>query len=134
MNNENLIPLNRRPIEQAREIQRQGGRASVEARRRRKELKQLLQMLIDEDAKRALKNKEQSRQGDSVSNREGAKSELRKTKEQKRAVREFAKSVTDVIERMTPHPQNSADYLKGFDMARACALELIRVCAKERTK
>lgn len=127
MNDENLIPLNRRPTDEAREIQRQGGKASGEARRRKKELQRLLQTLIDEDARQAVKNKERSRENNAT-NRERAKSEPRK-----QAVREFAESITDVISRMTPHPQNSADYLKGFDMARACAVELIRVCAKGRT-
>lgn len=133
MNDENLIPLNRRTTDEAREIRRQGGKASGEARRRKKELRDTLQMLIDYDASQAVTNKERSRENNAT-NRERAKNEPRKTKAQKQAVQDFAESITDGISRMTPHPKNSADYLAGFDMARACALELIRVCARDRTR
>ncbi len=42
MNDENLIPLNRRPTDEAREIQRQGGKASGEARRRKAYIRAVL--------------------------------------------------------------------------------------------
>ena len=46
-NNENLKPLT---TEKAREIGRKGGKASVKARRRKKELKQLLEMALSQPA------------------------------------------------------------------------------------
>lgn len=47
MNDENLIPLNLRPIDEAREIQRHGGKASGEARRRIKQKRKLLSIYLD---------------------------------------------------------------------------------------
>lgn len=44
---ENLIPLPERTKEEQREIQSKGGKASGEARRRRKSMKQKMQMLLE---------------------------------------------------------------------------------------
>lgn len=43
---ENLIPFNERTEEEQREIARKGGRASVEARRRKKTMKENLELLL----------------------------------------------------------------------------------------
>ena len=44
---ENLIPLNKRSKEAQRKIQSMGGQASKEAARRKKSLKELTQMLLE---------------------------------------------------------------------------------------
>lgn len=45
-NEKNLIPLNKRPKKEAREIQKKGAQASNAAQRRRKELKEELLTLL----------------------------------------------------------------------------------------
>jgi hypothetical protein len=42
-----LIPLNTRPIEEVREIGRKGGIASGEARRKKKELREYMEVLLE---------------------------------------------------------------------------------------
>lgn len=44
---ENLKPLTERSTEERREIQRAGGRASVAARRKKKELREVVKMILD---------------------------------------------------------------------------------------
>lgn len=60
-NNKNLKPFSELTEEQQREIRRKGGRASVEAKRRRKTMRQVLEMLLydvelDEPTKERLRN------------------------------------------------------------------------------
>lgn len=47
MNEHNLIPLNERSKSEVREIGSKGGKASGEARRRRKSLKEAMNLLLD---------------------------------------------------------------------------------------
>lgn len=47
MNEDNLIPFNELTKEEQREIARKGGKASVEARRKRKTLKEELLLLLE---------------------------------------------------------------------------------------
>jgi hypothetical protein len=47
--NENLIPLDQRTKEEQREIQKKGGQASVAARRKKRDIKKALQVLLDEN-------------------------------------------------------------------------------------
>lgn len=49
---ENLVPLNKRTKEEQREIVIKGGKASGEARRRKKTMRETLEMLLDEKYKR----------------------------------------------------------------------------------
>lgn len=51
MNNENLIPMNKRSKEEARESGRIGGIASGESRRKKKRLSQLLEMMFEKSSK-----------------------------------------------------------------------------------
>lgn len=51
MNNENLIPQSERSPSEAREMGRKGGIASGEARRRKRDLRQVVQMVLDEKVK-----------------------------------------------------------------------------------
>ena len=51
MNNENLIPMNKRSKEEARESGRVGGIASGESRRKKKRLSQLLDMMFEKASK-----------------------------------------------------------------------------------
>lgn len=44
---ENLIPLTERSAEEQLEIRKAGGRASVESRRKKKEFKEVMKMLLD---------------------------------------------------------------------------------------
>jgi hypothetical protein len=46
--NDNLIPMNERTKDEQREIARKGGKASGEARRRKRTLRQIAEMLADE--------------------------------------------------------------------------------------
>lgn len=46
--NDNLIPMNERTKDEQREIARAGGKASGEARRRKRTLRQIAEMLADE--------------------------------------------------------------------------------------
>lgn len=46
---DNLIPQSERTKEEQREIARQGGIASGEARRRKRDLRQALEMLLEKD-------------------------------------------------------------------------------------
>lgn len=60
-NNKNLKPFSELTEEQQREIRRKGGRASVEAKRRRKTMRQVLEMLLydvelDEPTKERLRS------------------------------------------------------------------------------
>lgn len=48
---ENLIPVSERAKEEAREISKQGGIASGEARRRKRDLKRALEVLLEKDIK-----------------------------------------------------------------------------------
>lgn len=49
--NDNLIPQSERTKEEQREIARQGGTASGEARRRKRDLRQALEMLLEKEYK-----------------------------------------------------------------------------------
>ncbi len=49
MNDENLIPLNKRTMSEQREIQSQGGKASAQARAEKKALKDALLILLKAD-------------------------------------------------------------------------------------
>lgn len=51
MNNENLIPNSERSPSELREQARKGGIASGEARRRKRDLRQVVQMVLDEKVK-----------------------------------------------------------------------------------
>ena len=60
-NNKNLKPFSELTEEQQREIRQKGGKASVEAKRRRKTMRQVLEMLLydvelDEPTKERLRN------------------------------------------------------------------------------
>lgn len=48
MNDENLIPLNKRDPEEVAEITSAGGKASVKARRERKQLREELQIILED--------------------------------------------------------------------------------------
>lgn len=48
---DNLIPQSERTKEEQREIARQGGKASGEARRRKRDLRQALEMLLEKEYK-----------------------------------------------------------------------------------
>lgn len=45
---ENLVPMNKRTKEEQREIAKKGGKASGEARRRKRELKELLEIALEQ--------------------------------------------------------------------------------------
>ena len=45
-NNENLIPFNRRSVDEAREFGRRGGKASGEARRKKADFRRTLNLLL----------------------------------------------------------------------------------------
>lgn len=47
MNEKNLIPFSERTVSKAREIGSAGGKASAAARRRKRDMKQKMQMLLD---------------------------------------------------------------------------------------
>lgn len=49
-NRENLIPLNQRPVEEAREIQRKGGICSGMSRRRKASMKECMELLLEQSA------------------------------------------------------------------------------------
>lgn len=49
INKQNLIPMNKRTKDEQRRITSKGGKASGEARRERKELRELMLTLLDED-------------------------------------------------------------------------------------
>ena len=51
MNDNNLIPTNRRTKSEAREIGKKGGKASGKRRREKREMKELLALAFDMDAK-----------------------------------------------------------------------------------
>lgn len=57
MNNDNLIPLSERTKSAQREIQSAGGKASAEARRKRKQMREEMQILLDEEITTASGNK-----------------------------------------------------------------------------
>ena len=48
-NNENLVPLSERSEEERREIAKQGGIASGEARRKRKKMKECLEVILESE-------------------------------------------------------------------------------------
>ena len=51
MNEQNLKPFGERTEKEQREIQQKGGKASVEARRRKKDLRLALEMLLEKEFK-----------------------------------------------------------------------------------
>lgn len=62
-NNENLIPMNERTKKEQREIARQGGIASGEARREKATMKKTLEMLLNEHNDKGITYKELSTLG-----------------------------------------------------------------------
>ena len=51
MNEQNLKPFGERTEKEQREIQQKGGKASAEARRKKRDLREALEMLLEKDFK-----------------------------------------------------------------------------------